>query len=38
LHVPHEYHEYPGGHSLQYFLAHLMETIEFHSRAWGLSK
>jgi S-formylglutathione hydrolase FrmB len=38
LHVAHEYHEYPGGHSLQYFLAHLMETIEFHSRAWGLSK
>jgi S-formylglutathione hydrolase FrmB len=38
LHVPHEYHEYPGGHSPQYFLAHLMETIEFHSRAWGLSK
>lgn len=38
LRVPHEYHEYPGGHSLQYFLSHLMETIEFHSRAWGLSK
>jgi len=38
LHVPHEYRDYPGGHSLQYFLAHLMETIEFHSRAWGLSK
>lgn len=35
LHVPHEYHSYPGDHSTEYFLTHLEETIEFHSRIWA---
>jgi S-formylglutathione hydrolase FrmB len=33
--IPHEFHLYPGGHSADYFLSHLGETIEFHSRAFG---
>jgi S-formylglutathione hydrolase FrmB len=34
--VKHEYHSYPGDHSLSYFLAHFTEVMEFHSRAFGL--
>ena len=34
--VKHEYHSYPGDHSLTYFLAHFEEVMEFHSRAFGL--
>src|SRR5271155_502670 len=34
--VEHEYHLYPGDHSLGYFLAHFTEVMEFHSRAFGL--
>ncbi|MFZ0541489.1 MAG: alpha/beta hydrolase family protein [Candidatus Sulfotelmatobacter sp.] len=34
--VEHEYHPYPGDHSLTYFLAHFTEVMEFHSRAFGL--
>ena len=34
--VKHEYHLYPGDHSLSYFLAHFTEVMEFHSRAFGL--
>ena len=34
--VPHEYHLYPGDHSLTYFLSHFAEVMEFHSQAWGL--
>ncbi len=34
--VPHEYHSYPGDHSLSYFLAHFTEVMEFHSKAFGL--
>ena len=34
--VKHEYHLYPGDHSLEYFLAHFAEVMEFHSRAFGL--
>jgi S-formylglutathione hydrolase FrmB len=33
--IPHEYHSYSGDHSLTYFLSHLGETMEFHSRAFG---
>jgi S-formylglutathione hydrolase FrmB len=33
--VKHEYHPYPGDHSLSYFLAHFTEVMEFHSRAFG---
>ena len=32
----HEYHPYPGDHSLTYFLSHFAEVMEFHSRAFGL--
>lgn len=35
--VKHEYRSYPGDHSLEYFLAHFDEVIEFHSRAFGLN-
>ncbi len=34
--VKHEYHSYPGDHSLTYFLAHFEEVMEFHSKAFGL--
>jgi S-formylglutathione hydrolase FrmB len=34
--IKHEYHPYPGDHSLPYFLAHFTEVMEFHSRAFGL--
>jgi S-formylglutathione hydrolase FrmB len=33
--IAHQFHLYPGGHSAEYFLAHLGETIEFHSRAFA---
>jgi S-formylglutathione hydrolase FrmB len=36
--VKHEYHLYPGDHSLSYFLSHFSEVMEFHSRAFGLLK
>lgn len=35
--IKHEFHLYPGDHSLQYFLSHFPEVMEFHSRAFGLS-
>jgi S-formylglutathione hydrolase FrmB len=34
--VKHEYHPYPGDHSLTYFLSHFAEVMEFHSREFGL--
>ncbi len=34
--IKHEYHLYPGDHSLSYFLAHFTEVMEFHSRQFGL--
>ena len=34
--VQHEFHLYPGDHSLTYFLEHFTEVMEFHSRAFGL--
>jgi S-formylglutathione hydrolase FrmB len=34
--VAHEYHLYPGDHSLTYVMAHFGEVIEFHSRSFGL--
>jgi len=33
--IAHEYHPYPGGHSMTYFLSHLGEVIELHSRAFA---
>jgi S-formylglutathione hydrolase FrmB len=32
--IPHEFHLYPGGHSAEYFLSHLGETVEFHWHAF----
>jgi len=32
--ISHEYHSYPGDHSLTYFLSHMGEVMEFHSRAF----
>jgi S-formylglutathione hydrolase FrmB len=34
--VKHEYHAYPGDHSITYFLSHFDEVMEFHSKAFGL--
>jgi S-formylglutathione hydrolase FrmB len=36
--VRHEYHAYPGDHSLTYFLSHFSEVMEFHSKAFGLTQ
>jgi len=36
--VKHEYHSYPGDHSLNYFLTHMGEVMEFHSRAFAQQK
>lgn len=33
--VRHEFHLYPGNHGSAYFLAHLEEVLEFHSRAFA---
>jgi len=33
--IKHEFHLYPGGHDAEYFLSHLSETMEFHSRAFA---
>ena len=33
--VKHEYHAYPGDHSLTYFLSHFAEVMEFHSKAFN---
>jgi enterochelin esterase family protein len=33
--IDHEFHLYPGNHSVEYFLAHLGETLKFHSRAFA---
>jgi S-formylglutathione hydrolase FrmB len=32
--IRHEYRPYPGDHSVQYFLSHFDEVMEFHSRAF----
>lgn len=37
LKIDHEAYIYPGNHGLRYFLAHLPESIEFHSRAFAAS-
>lgn len=35
--IPHEAHIYPGGHSWDYFAAHIGASLEFQSRAFGLT-
>ncbi len=32
------YRPYPGDHSLNYFLSHLAEVMEFHSREFAAAK
>ncbi len=34
LKIPHEFHLYPGGHSVSYLLAHREASYKFHSRAF----
>lgn len=36
--VPHEYGIYPGGHNAAFLSEHLPESMEFHSKAFGLTK
>ena len=36
--IQHEYHLYPGNHDAEYFLAHLGEVMEFHSRVFDAAK
>jgi S-formylglutathione hydrolase FrmB len=36
--VPHEYGIYPGGHNGAFLADHLPESMEFHSKAFGLTK
>jgi S-formylglutathione hydrolase FrmB len=36
--VRHEYHSYPGDHSLTYFLSHMGEVMQFHSRVFAEHK
>ena len=35
--IAHEYRSYPGGHNINYFLSHLGEVMEFHSKAFAAS-
>jgi S-formylglutathione hydrolase FrmB len=32
--IKHEYHSYPGNHGAEYFMRHIGETMEFHSRVF----
>ncbi len=34
--IPHEFHLYPGGHGWLYVAEHLQDSLEFHSRAFGM--
>ena len=36
--IKHAFHSYPGGHDAEYFLSHLAETMEFHSRVFATSE
>jgi enterochelin esterase family protein len=36
--IQHEYHLYPGNHGAEYFLAHLGEVLQFHSRVFAAVK
>jgi S-formylglutathione hydrolase FrmB len=36
--IKHEYHLYPGSHGAEYFLSHIGETMEFHSRVFQTAK
>jgi len=36
--IKHEYHLYPGDHSVSYFASHIAETMEFHWRVFAAGK
>ena len=36
--IQHEFHLYPGNHGAEYFLAHLGETLQVHSRVFAAAK
>ncbi len=36
--VAHEYHIYPGGHDMRFVLDHFAASLEWHSKAFGLTK
>ncbi len=36
--IPHEFHLYPGGHDMQFVLEHFAASLEWHSKAFGLTK
>jgi len=36
--IKHEYHLYPGNHGAEYFMGHIGETMEFHSRVFASAK
>jgi S-formylglutathione hydrolase FrmB len=38
LKIPHEFHLYPGGHSISYLLAHRDASFEFHWREFNMAK
>jgi S-formylglutathione hydrolase FrmB len=38
LHIPHEYQEFPGGHTWEYWDEHVREAIAFHARSLKLRK
>lgn len=38
LKIPHEFHLYPGGHSVRYLLAHRDASFEFHWREFSSAK
>jgi S-formylglutathione hydrolase FrmB len=36
--IPHEFHIYPGGHTMEYVLQHFAASLQWHSKAFGLTK
>jgi S-formylglutathione hydrolase FrmB len=36
--IPHEFHIYPGGHDMQFVLEHFDASLQWHSKAFGLTK
>lgn len=36
--LEHEYHEYPGGHTWEYWDLHVREAIKFHAKVMGVAK
>jgi S-formylglutathione hydrolase FrmB len=38
LKIPHEFHLYPGGHSISYLLSHRPASFEFHWREFNSAK